>query len=141
MYRFFIFLRANTSGFACLYIIFYCITSEPVLDDFVDIVKDFTALCVLLEIDNNLMPSNLKSNLDVEEPEDEDMILLLKNHQRYIESGRANKWFVRASDALVFYFAELWSKLPFILITFYMVSIFWLSENDQFFSWKGDLNS
>ena len=113
--------RQVSSGFSCLYVVFFCLSSGQQLDDFVEIVKDFTALCILLDIDNNLMPKTIKSGLDMEDISDEDMTLMLKNHAKYIKSGAHKRVSTIVFDNLIFYFSELYRSASFVLIAFYMI--------------------
>ena len=40
-------VRGIIAGFSNVFIVVYCLTSEEKRDDFIDIVKDFTALVIL----------------------------------------------------------------------------------------------
>ena len=78
-------------------------------------------MLVLTDLDNSLMPKNVEPLLNVEDLTEEDFILLLKNHAKYIKAGAHNKAFTMAFDHISAFSGELFRITPLILISLYFI--------------------
>ena len=80
MFRVKNFLRTISSGIACVFIVYFVLSGERKRDDFTDLVKDFTALIILADLDNNLRPPHLDTKFKTDEIDEKTLRKLLKNH-------------------------------------------------------------
>ena len=61
------------------------LTGEQKREDFIDLVKDFTALIILADIDDNLRPHDVKVDFDNKNINNDYLRIMLKDHSEFLK--------------------------------------------------------
>ena len=105
-FKFLTLLRCFVSAIACFFIILYVLTSETRRDDYTILVKDFTALIILVDLDNNLTSTHLTGSLNNKKPSRRTLEIMLNNHKKFIQEGIMENKLILVFDNLVFFVFE-----------------------------------
>ena len=60
-------------------------SGEKVMENYIDLVKDFTALVILVDLDNNLRPTDLNLSIDNHAFDDKTLRFMLKSHKKFLK--------------------------------------------------------